>query len=619
MKTKFFFCVSVLLTFLGCTKEYNFYEEGSAGDNPSQAKYVFVNEEYSIQPNTDVSSALQQAVDESDGAILVIDAGTYYLDCPIVYTPKMNMVANTNISNILNPTGLKIQGDGINSTIFINRSNDYAFQLLGVTNDNNDLVFNKFQTNGFFNDFSIYSPSLPSENGNDMECNPDIEPPKGGVLMFGCKAFSFNNFSVAGFENNKFSEHGIYIPLLSSLTTDYPFETSYLNDFEDYVTHNANISGGFQVIDINLIYDNPDFYASTSTILNNVEINNCNGFALNGENGVGFNFSSINLKIYGCEDGGIYTEGHSSTIEGGFILGCGFNGTTTSAGIIIDRRGANPNGFSVRDVEFDGNNNYHIWLKSSINAEITLNRFVNNQSIKSSCKIGGAHNNYGFISGINLNNNFFRYSEQILPNYQNAIELNNYIKYSIFRDNTLDTGAASNSANNSNFYEIKPGFSQGNNLVIHNGITLVDNNNSPFFIVDNRSASNLTIQTGSNREKVNWTDIIQDSANSFNLDSDSYLTTSVGYHTFNLTLGIDDLGVGKTIKVDFGYEENGSFVPLNSQFHTSNTNGYNTVTFLANVYLSSPKNIEVRITNNSGDDFDLLSGPNVTNFSGNLN
>jgi hypothetical protein len=613
MKTKKLLVLFTIAAFFSCVQEDDFTEANLAEDNSSQAKYVFVNEEYSIMPNDgiDDSQALQQAINESNDAILVIDAGIYHLDCPIVFTPEINIVANTNNSNVLNPTGLKIQGDGINSTIFINRSDDYAFKLIGVKNSSNELIPYKFQTNGFFTDFSIYSPSLPSENTGI--CNTNSVAPKGGVLMFGSRAFSFNNFSVIGFENNQFSENGIYIPLVSSISSFLSQEYS-----------NFSISE----FDINV-----DSYASTSTRIENVTIDYCDIYAVNGENGLGFNFSSKNLKIYRCENGGIYTAGHSSSVEGGLITGCGFNGNSNTAGIIIDRVQANPNGFNVKEVEFDGNNNHHIWLKSSINAEVTLNRFVNSHYIKSACNIGGFYNFDNYVSGINVNNNFFRYgtttrtdnngiplNDVLLSNFESAVELNNRINFSIVRDNNLYTDFP-NEINGSNFYEIKPGFSQGNNLVIHDGITIVDNSNSPFFIVDNRytSASNLIIPTGSNRIKIDWSNIIQDSADSFDLISESYYTTSIGYYTFNLTLGIDDLAVGKTIKIDFGYEENGNFIPLNSQFHTSNSNGYNTITFSSNVYLSNSKNIEVRITNNSGDAFRLLSGPNVTNFSGNLN
>ncbi|MBO3115227.1 hypothetical protein J4050_00615 [Winogradskyella sp. DF17] len=621
MKVKIPSAIAVAIIFTSCVKEYNFIEGYPLEDDSQYEKFVFFNQEYSIQPNSEISESLQQAVDELDGATLVIDAGTYYLDCPIVFRPKMNMVSNTNSSNILNPPGLKIQGDGLNSTIFINRTSDYAFLLLGVTNENNDIVVNKFQTNGFFSDFSIYSPSLPGENGINANCNVLSEPPKGGVLMFGCKAFSFNNFGVAGFENNLFSENGIYIPLLSPDSINYPFEVNYLANFGNYVTHNSNVPGGYVDINVNEIYGNPDYYASTSTILSNVEIDRCKGYGIKGENGVGFNFNSNNLKIYACQKGGIYFEGHLAKVEGGLITGCGFDGTNTSAGIILNRRGVNSNGFTINNVEFDGNNNHHIWIKPSTNSEISYNRFVNNQSIKSSCKIGGFYNDNGFVSGIRINNNFFRYSSHVLSNYQNVIELNNYIAYSVFRENTLDTNNVLNGVNNSNFYQIKPGFSNGNNLVIHNGSTLIDNNNSPFFIVDNRdmSGTDLVVPNGSNRIKLNWTNVIFDTNNSFDLINDHYLTTSIGYYSFNLTLGINNLSIGKTIKIDFGYEESGAFIPLNSQFYTSTTAGYSTIVFSTNVYISSPKNIEVRITNNSGEDFQLLSGPNVTNFSGNLN
>lgn len=447
---------------ISCTKET------PAPVNPNisivqngQFRVIDVAEEYTqVNPgdNTPDSDGILLAIQENPGAILYFKCGEYILDTPIVYSPVNSI--NGPISYDSKP-GLKIIGDGVNCTVFINKTDDYAFKILGIKDTLGNTYPEKFQTNGFFRDFSVQAPVSLSHN------------PKGGFMMFAAFGYMFENISIIGRGPSfPFKESAIYIPYIDNIYDELGFadlnslKTAYSTDPTEIV--------------------NPDLYATISTSLTNVTIDYCDEYGIHGENGVGFNFNSINSRITRCKKAGIYTAGHNSIIQGGAFVSCGSGlSNTNSAGVIVDKLGNNtPNNLVIENVEFDGNTHKHIQIRALANGRIKNNRFIMNEVEfqglyyplqLSAISLGGYYFTDNKVRNNEISNNFFRYNRDTLTS--NCFELHNRSQYSIIDNNSVQPL----NANETSYYpdaskaifDVRPGFSSYNNYVRHNGVVII--------------------------------------------------------------------------------------------------------------------------------------------------
>ncbi len=528
------------------------------------------------------SNAIQQAVDLAKGMDLYLSSGTYVLETPVSYMASLE--GEFGFRNLNARPGVKITGEGVNKTKLINKSNDYAFKVLGVKDKANDtLKIGVKQTNGYFKNFTIQTIN----DGSD---------PKGGFLLFSAIGFKFQDLKILG-NKNTFSESAIYVPLISNIYEDIGF--SSLNDLENYFDEE-----GKDIINI-------DPYGSWRTIINDVEIDYCDGFGVYGENALGFNFKSTNLTTSRCKKGGIYTAGHSSRIIGGAIVGCGESSNSDSGGIIVERDGANPNGLVIQDVEFDGNYNFHLWVKSSINANISYNRFVNNKKIINACKFEGTASNY-LIKGINFNNNFFRfvetdYNDENFSGPEHAVIIDEKVSQSAFQNNIEQN---LNFTPSNQFYLIDTDINGRNNIVIHNGDILITD--IPYFSVylDN---TNDQINIGENI--LNWPDIFKDNYSGFNVDS--YEVPKSGLYSLIANIGFTGLPIGEQTIFEFVIIDGANVIPYSSTFYKSTTNSHNSIQISCTRYLNSETKIGIRIRSYNSS-FSLLNSKHLSSFSGTL-
>ncbi len=153
MKT-FYYILFISLFFISCIKEKIYYVDSV--ENSQNLKIINAVESlYNIFPNDDIddSVAINNMISANPNSIFYFQEGTYILENPIIYKPVLTNIQGE--ANFDNRPGLKIIGDGVNSTIFINKSADYAFKLLGVVDADTNLIPEKFQTHGYFKDFTI--------------------------------------------------------------------------------------------------------------------------------------------------------------------------------------------------------------------------------------------------------------------------------------------------------------------------------------------------------------------------------------------------------------------------------------------------------------------------------
>jgi hypothetical protein len=424
MKT-FYYILFISLFFISCIKEKIYYVDSV--ENSQNLKIINAVESlYNIFPNDDIddSVAINNMISANPNSIFYFQEGTYILENPIIYKPVLTNIQGE--ANFDNRPGLKIIGDGVNSTIFINKSADYAFKLLGVVDADTNLIPEKFQTHGYFKDFTI-------RTFNNQQ--------KGGFKFLSAWHYELNNVTIIGDINKEMIENGIYVPLINNL----------------------NESNNLSISNINL-FSNPDSYATINLKLNNVIISRCKGYGYYGENGVGNQITSNGSLFNSCKKAGLYISGHNCLILGGSIWECGQRNSNgefdssvghydDSCGIIVDRVAGNtPNNLIVESIEFQDNFHTQIWIRSLANGRIQNNRFVatkkpyeedymtenSNSNDQPLCgiRLGHYYQEDNLIRNNIISNNFFRFNDRDTIHYEYPIlYLYGYTSYNIIDNN----------------------------------------------------------------------------------------------------------------------------------------------------------------------------------------
>lgn len=423
--------------------------------------YIDVVKEYGITPNDDIddSKGIQKAIDEAKGSVLYFRAGTYILETPLHYAAE-RLSKKNRFQNIDNPPGLKIIGEGINNTIFINRTDDYAIKVLGVKDSNGKIVPALHQTSGYFKDFSIYSSDIKKFK------------PKGGFMLISTYGFSFENISIIGSFRREFTQHAIYVPLIEEVYKELGFDT-----IEDL---NTQFNTSFHK---NFI--NPDTYSSWCTIFTNLIIDFCDGYGIYGQNGVGFGFETHNARISRCKTAGIFVSGHHCIIRGGSVFICGNSKEThsqTTGGIIVDMARNKPNNLEINNVEFHDNYYTDIDVRATVSGVIKNNKFITTFNKNSKYKdinvnhlgirLGGYYRDYNYVRNIDISNNFFRYQNK--QSVFTSMELHDRVRdctiiNNLSQPSNITTKSKLKRKKEASFFDIEKGFSKGGNFVKHKG------------------------------------------------------------------------------------------------------------------------------------------------------
>lgn len=122
---------------------------------------------------------------------------------------------------------------------------------------------------------------------------------------------------------------------------------------------------------------NPDDYQTLALRLVNCRIVGNKGWGINCAGG----HAAASLSVENCQVvnnglGGIYLAGQMQRVTGTAVSG---NGESGGGGIVVDSVHASPNGLVIEQNEFDGNREFHLWLRTASGGEVSLNRFISKE------------------------------------------------------------------------------------------------------------------------------------------------------------------------------------------------------------------------------------------------
>lgn len=482
-------------------------------------------EDFGAKPNIstfDNSMAFQKAIDSavSCGKILFVKKGEYYFQ-KTLYVRKQKKVGYDE--------GLKLAGAGVNQTVLISLvKNKPLIVIENALKDSATPIPGYFFNGGYIKNIGFLGSS---GSGNCL----NITGWWYGLL----ESIQIRNFG----------GNAIHMPMRNNFGPPNDANgNAYTDNYSSFITIKNT------QIDNNLGWGYFDEKENTSSDLL------CEKTV----------FASNRL-------GGIRFGGQSIRLLGGAIAYNGF-GSKTGGGLELGVNGNSSHNNFITQIEFDGNNAFHVKLNSAINTTITSCRFLYHDLIDTSHmspSIGAillaADSTYPFANNISITNNYVRVDFPLTAKS---------VRQKLYFVKFLAQGATFNTLIENNFYQSLPvgfekyhdferyGFYFTSRLGLTNNIKIADHDilnyfpssssgkMPPYFDakVQNTNfdsvASALKLQfplTSGGNHSLNLTEYVK----YFDTATNTLTIPESGYYEFKIRLGVDSSSKAGKVEVQF--------------------------------------------------------------------